>query len=1415
MKLGLLAAVTWMVSPVLAGESGQRDDETAVSPLVRAVRLGQVEAVRGILAQKVAVDESGPSGWTPLIHALSVGNSEIAGLLLDAGADVKRADWYGRSVLWHACAAGDPELVRRLIRMGAPVDPRIPRNSKANDMKVFLSKGDAYPPAEAAIRREDAAVLEELLAAGLDPQRLSFDAMVWAARHGSPATIRSLRRRGLDPNGRGDPGTTPLIAAACRGNVENVKTLLELGADPNRTGPSLEYECFSGSFQGRTPLVTPLLGAVLDYRTDTAELLIRAGADVRYHSDLPIKFADRYGDDRMFALLRRAGAPAPGPYALGRPAFLAKEQKEAGDVASKVAGTPMSVERPAPVESPPPLPDGKEIRCAVVTGKGLDDFETVLIATLSAAKGIAMLERSALRQIGDERALARSGGMLIGENRKAGRLLGAEALIFLEKVLWDGKPFLQTTLVAAGTGVVLDRFMVPASRTEAEEWSEGVRRRLLSAGPKLLVPPTEAIYLSIAHFFSSGAYGSSRELARRMEILLRSRLGAHPRIFFLEREEMTRLVLEKSASGDAEDFKTSAWLLEGNLEVPIEEGAEDVSLTVNLRPARGEQSREVKLEGKRDSLMELSGECAGKLLAMLEQDGAGPWDREAEARAWGETARWNFRNGLLPAAIAAADAAEALGLDSDENRRVGIQARGVLLARSFQQRHGGSGVDFNFNSWAARDEPGAAPQFSLTPERMIGLALEMISNEKGFISCLRNTDARKLWQNMGGAFRDATLPLVLLQSLSVRTEHAREIDLLRSRIVALHDAVLRHASEAGDDMMVRQMLVFRCRLAPWWFEEAAAAELLRIYREEGQDKGERAEGLFAGVIYDAASAGYPFGLNPYPARYRMMWIELAQELAGSDHRGERFLAAAIQAKGGFSWRETCAAVHRAGQEFAPLASRMPETSWGNETFFATTNYHRIHSDLQRACTPNLLGDYYRANVDGAKRAGTRFNDLVMLPDESARHADLFAARLDWITFLLMHDPPAAPPDFYVSLPVLKLDQDDVEPIVAAIGRCREALASRYPEDAAKDECDDLARLAGKLAPDDPIRPDYFLSLGKYRTELLDGNFLAPPPISQDNLSGWASRDDLTFFDGRLWMWIGKSGEEARHYLEEFDPRSGQITLHAANCSTTHRPLLDDSFVVSMSQFADKIGFDVFDRKQKKWESREIMLNARQVRHRLVQGKLVVVFDEVDSSSSQKGRSQGILVHDIRTRETELLASTTRRPAKGPLDFPAGEKTFSEILHDGEGRVYFRNSAAGEPVVYNVGSGRWEVLKGEAFRKFKKRDLENEIVIDGMTFCLFDSLGDGGFLRAIAYHQGKSHWVRVAVKTDFSVNEETLRKYPAIYEKYLVDRTGSGLTVHVIPDGVYIRGRVGAFFVPMEEMREPLRRAHRAAVAANP
>jgi hypothetical protein len=89
-------------------------DNLKNTPLIEAVRAGELNTVREVLASGADINEQGEQGWTPLNWAAGKGELHLVKLLVENGADVFKVGRDQRTPYMIALAAGLVEVAKFL-----------------------------------------------------------------------------------------------------------------------------------------------------------------------------------------------------------------------------------------------------------------------------------------------------------------------------------------------------------------------------------------------------------------------------------------------------------------------------------------------------------------------------------------------------------------------------------------------------------------------------------------------------------------------------------------------------------------------------------------------------------------------------------------------------------------------------------------------------------------------------------------------------------------------------------------------------------------------------------------------------------------------------------------------------------------------------------------------------------------------------------------------------------------------------------------------------------------------------------------------------------------------------------------------------------------------------------------------------
>ena len=283
--------------------------------------LGDRDRVQAILEENPSATGRDAALKCPLAYAARKGREEIVRLLLDAGTDGHAVDEALFEAVWckHAgvvslllanganpnveldscgCAVGtdDPAIRDLLVRKGAVTPPYWDLGQ--NELRKLVDSGsarvrDPYLIAN-VLETEDEKLIDRLLAG--DPDALDhLEALQYLPGWGDNAVItRKLVAAGLDPNRRSFQGQTYLHTCARYGWEATAQSLIELGALVN----TLDEK------DGQSPQAV----AVKNSQIGMVRLLLKNGADPNVADwpwTRPLSIAEEDGHEGIIELLRQ------------------------------------------------------------------------------------------------------------------------------------------------------------------------------------------------------------------------------------------------------------------------------------------------------------------------------------------------------------------------------------------------------------------------------------------------------------------------------------------------------------------------------------------------------------------------------------------------------------------------------------------------------------------------------------------------------------------------------------------------------------------------------------------------------------------------------------------------------------------------------------------------------------------------------------------------------------------------------------------------------------------------------------------------------------------------------------------------------------------------------------------------------
>ena len=261
------------------------------TPLMLAAEGGHLQVMQVLIVAGADVGVRADNDWTALMFAAGQGSGAAVRLLIEAGADVDVRDSNdGYTPTLVAAALAHTDALVALLDAGGDRDGRtgpdgasaltLAAGSRAIEapqaVAELLVRGAALDTADgrnrtpliAAIDAGNEAVIRLLLDEGADSNRPGPDGSMPVARaaaQGRTVGVGMLIDAGGDPNSRSAGGRSALDLAADAGHVASAALLIGSGADIDPRNPT------DGS--------TPLLRAVDRGDLEMVRLLIAAGAD--------------------------------------------------------------------------------------------------------------------------------------------------------------------------------------------------------------------------------------------------------------------------------------------------------------------------------------------------------------------------------------------------------------------------------------------------------------------------------------------------------------------------------------------------------------------------------------------------------------------------------------------------------------------------------------------------------------------------------------------------------------------------------------------------------------------------------------------------------------------------------------------------------------------------------------------------------------------------------------------------------------------------------------------------------------------------------------------------------------------------------------------------------------------------------
>ncbi len=250
------------------------------TPLLFAVRVGDLASVRLLLAQGVDVNQASKEDGSPLVMASAAGYEELALFLLEKGADPNLTDANGISPLHYALRDGLKVLHGMDISFSTDHAQSLVLTRTQDD---YAKRSDFILPGHTMPK-----LAKALLEHGANPNaQLDY----------SPPRMRLLRKPTINLT-----GATPFFLAAAAADLGSMRMLVEAGAEPLMWTAVNEKETFREGYSDENQIqgnATPLMVAVgmgsfgcrrcrsHEFTTaaeeralEAARILVKMGADV-------------------------------------------------------------------------------------------------------------------------------------------------------------------------------------------------------------------------------------------------------------------------------------------------------------------------------------------------------------------------------------------------------------------------------------------------------------------------------------------------------------------------------------------------------------------------------------------------------------------------------------------------------------------------------------------------------------------------------------------------------------------------------------------------------------------------------------------------------------------------------------------------------------------------------------------------------------------------------------------------------------------------------------------------------------------------------------------------------------------------------------------------------------------------------
>ncbi len=845
--------------------------------LIDGCRTGDLGQVKAALNAGIEIDTPDKDGLTPLMHALDAGQGDVAKYLVKLGADLTLRNRFFEAPLNLAIRSTDLDTVKYLLDSGAPIS------------------GNGTSPVRTALEWGTSDSLKALTRHGariVDWHDDSESSSTVAARHNNLEAIELLLNLGANINHPDPDGNYPLGVACLHGHTEMASFLLKRDADPN----AINQGALKITRVRRFPH-TALIAAVRANDAEIVKLLLEAGANPTLMDNQAILQADLAGNQVIYDMLLAKGASKPYPYQFMEIPEI-KENMKANEfrelrkeptvkVTSDWGLLSIINKHEHNIDIEPTFPENCSFSVATITkDETSEPVGLLLTSQLSSVEGIRVIERQDITKALKEQNLSAISGDHPEQSIASGKLLGADCLIVL---ICDEK-LQKAKIISTATGLVLET-LVASSEKNPEEWAKTIFNAMARNSGPLMLPPEKRILVSIPRITAIEERTSRLDLSKSLSGALSFHLGSLENVYVLERQELNRLVMEKTLTKDLTDFYSSGWLLDGHYNIS---GGDLLELKLRLRKGRQGQEKVISVSGPLSDPQKILADATSHIASMLQAAPSSNWSATEEASTFSSDAKLAFNANLWEVAQHNADAAWYMGNTSDEitDMRVRSRVHRIRTARwlNIQPHISNRGLDRGVNLLDSRSPLLRVPRDSreLNAMHYLQLSGDLLDIyepvlEKESLSKYE-LDLLMFYPEV---LKAATTPLHFLDTISDMTLYVSDLNPLRQRLLKITRRALTVAKENNYSYLYQAILNSYVHHLPYWIndEDKLYGEIHRRCREAASMRAPYSKHTF----FNALERIMIRQTNNFGGKAGTSWQRLAEKMIKSDVSDERLL----------------------------------------------------------------------------------------------------------------------------------------------------------------------------------------------------------------------------------------------------------------------------------------------------------------------------------------------------------------------------------------------------------------------------------------------------------------------------------------------------------------------------------------------